>query len=76
MEKYKYKATWSANNSTYGSISFNNLKQGRKDVREIVKGNTFIGSSCSYVIWECDKNNPIRQIEKRRLVGRRWYSPE
>jgi hypothetical protein len=41
----KYIAKWSANNSTYGSFTGNNLSEMRKVARRVAKGNTFSGSS-------------------------------
>jgi hypothetical protein len=56
----KYIAKWSANNSTYGTFTGNNLAKMRKEAREIAKGNTFAGSSGN---WSIDLNDGEPQQE-------------
>ena len=56
----KYVARWSANNSTYGSFTGNNLSKMRKDAREIAKGNTFAGGTGH---WSVDLNDDEPQQE-------------
>jgi hypothetical protein len=46
----KYLARWTANNSTYGKFTGNNIAKMSKEVRAITKGNTFAKNSGSWDI--------------------------
>ena len=49
----KYSGNWSANNgSIYGNRSGNNKAELKKDLREICKGNVFLGNTGNWNIYE------------------------
>jgi len=66
--RIKYVGGWSANNgSTYASnYTFTTLQEARKTLREIVKGNVFIGEKGYWQIYKTDSNG---QTDERSILS-------